>query len=80
MEKVKVKYEILDYQPDAEWMAVKFERPGQEAWVEQFQFPDFSKEKLLDQFGAIACRIAGAWDRIPNHPKELPLPDRKSVV
>ena len=79
MEKVKVSYEILDYQPDAEWIAVKFDRPGQEPWIEQFSFPDFSKEKLLDQFGAIACRLAGAWSRIPDHPKELSIPSKGNL-
>lgn len=75
---MKVKYKVLDYRPEAEWIAVEFtdsDNPNAEPWVEQFVFPDFSKEKLTEQLRAIASRFAGSWTRIPNHPSELSIPE-----
>lgn len=74
---MRVKYKILDYRPDAEWIAVEFNNPNtrdSDPWIEQFSFPDFSAEKLTDHLMAVASRIAGSWERIPNHPEELGIP------
>lgn len=75
---MKVKYKVLDYRPEAEWIAVEFfdeENPDREPWVEQFVFPDFSRDKLIEQLRAIASRFAGSWSRIPGHPSELTIPE-----
>lgn len=73
---MRVKYKVLEYRPEVEWIAVEFTHPDRpdEPWVKQFTFPDFNKEKLMDQIRAVASRIAGSWDRIPNHPTELTIP------
>ena len=78
---MKVKYKVLDYRPEAEWIAVEFTHPDKpdEPWVEQFMFPDFSREKLIDHIRAVASRIAGSWTRIPNHPAKLTIPETGTV-
>lgn len=75
---MKVKYKVLEYLPEAEWIAIEFTHPDRpdEKWVKQFEFPDFTrKEKLEDQIRAVASRIAGAWTRIPEHPAKLVIPE-----
>jgi hypothetical protein len=75
---MKVKYKVLDYRPEAEWIAVEFfdeANPDREPWVQQFVFPDFSRDKLTEQLRAIASRFAGSWTRIPDHPAELSIPE-----
>lgn len=75
---MKVKYKVLEYLPQAEWIAIEFTHPDRpdEKWVKQFEFPDFTrKEKLEDQIRAVASRIAGAWTRIPEHPDKLVIPE-----
>lgn len=78
---MKVNYKVLDYRPEAEWIAVEFTHPDKpdEPWVEQFLFPDFSKEKLLDHIQALASRIAGSWTRISGHPAKLTIPETGAV-
>jgi hypothetical protein len=74
---MKVKYRVIDYRPQHEWISVEFTHPDrpEEPWVREFSFPDFSKEKLVDHLTAVAAGIAGTWARIPNHPAELPIPN-----
>ena len=79
---MKVKYKVLEYLPEAEWIAVEFTHPDRpdEKWIKQFEFPDFTrKEKLIEQIHAIASRIAGQWTRIPDHPAELVIPESGTV-
>lgn len=73
---MKVKYEIDDYRPESEWIQIKWSNPENpdQVWYTQFEFPDFSKEKLIDHIRAVASRVAGSWTRIPDHPKELAIP------
>lgn len=73
---MKIKYEVEHYQPESEWISIKWtstENPELFTYT-QFEFPDFSREKLVDHLNAVASRILGAWSRIPNHPKELTIP------
>ena len=74
---MKVKYKVLEYLPQSEWIAVEFTHPDRpdDRWVRQFEFPDFGREKLIDHIHAVASRIAGSWSRIPNHPAELSIPE-----
>jgi hypothetical protein len=74
---MKVKYKVIEYLPESEWIAVEFTRSDMpnDRWVRQFEFPDFHKEKLLDQIRAVASRVAGSWTRIPNHPEQLTIPE-----
>lgn len=75
---MKVKYKVIDYVPEAEWIAVEFTHPDHPdaKWVRQFEFPDFTrKEKLMDHLRSVASRIAGSWSRIPDHPKDLVIPE-----
>ena len=75
---MKVKYKVVDYRPDAEWIAVEFtdpDRPDMDPWIKQFTFPDFSREKLIDHLHAIASQFAGSWTRIPDHATELTIPE-----
>lgn len=74
---MKVKYKVLEYLPESEWIAVEFTHPDRpdDRWVRQFEFPDFSREKLIDHIHAVASRIAGSWSRIPGHPAELSIPE-----
>jgi hypothetical protein len=73
---MKVKYEIEDYRPDCEWISIKWTSPDEPdlIWYTQFEFPDFSKEKLIDHIRAVASRVAGSWTRAAEHPKELSIP------
>lgn len=74
---MKVTYKVVDYRPEVEWIAVEFthaDRPD-EPWTQQFSFPDFTKEKLIDHIRAVASRVAGAWNRIEQHPAELTIPE-----
>lgn len=75
---MKVKYKVIEYLPEAEWIAVEFTHPDKpdEVWIKQFEFPDFTrKEKLIDHLRAVASRIAGSWTRIPEHPESLVIPE-----
>ena len=74
---MKVKYKVLDYRPEYEWISVEFTHPDRpdEPWVRQFNFPDFSREKLIEHLRAIASGIAGSWGRAPDHPINLTIPD-----
>ena len=78
---MKVKYKVLEYLPQQEWIAVEFTHPDRpdEKWVKQFEFPDFHKEKLIEQISAIASRIAGSWERIPDHPAQLTIPEEGTL-
>ena len=78
---MKVKYKVIDYRPEVEWIAVEFTHPDKpdEVWTQQFSFPDFGKEKLTDHIRAVASRIAGSWTRVPDHPKQLTIPESGSV-
>ena len=79
---MKVKYKVLEYLPQAEWIAIEFTHPDRpdEKWVKQFEFPDFTrKEKLMDQIRAVASRIAGQWTRIPDHPAKLVIAEAGEV-
>jgi hypothetical protein len=73
---MKVKYEIEDYRPDCEWISIKWTSPDEPdlIWYTQFEFPDFSKEKLIDHIRAVASRVAGSWTRAAEHPNELSIP------
>jgi hypothetical protein len=79
---MKVKYKVLHYRPEAEWISVEFwdaDNPDAEPWCHSFEFPDFSKEKLTDQLRAVASRFAGSWSRIPDHPSELTIPEEGTL-
>ncbi len=78
---MKVKYKVLEYLPLQEWIAVEFTHPDRpdEKWVKQFEFPDFHKDKLIEQISAIASRIAGSWERIPTHPIALTIPEEGTL-
>jgi len=79
---MKVKYKVIDYRPEVEWIAVEFTHPDQPdvVWTQQFSFPDFTrKEKLIDHLRAVASRIAGSWTRIPDHPESLVIPESGTV-
>lgn len=79
---MKVNYKVLEYIPEAEWIAVEFTHPDRpdEQWVKQFEFPDFTRaEKLMDHIRAVASRIAGQWERIPDHPAQLVIPETGQV-
>lgn len=74
---MKVTYKVVDYRPEVEWIAIEFthsDRPD-EPWTEQFAFPDFTREKLIDHIRAVASRVAGSWTRISDHPAELSIPE-----
>ena len=76
-----IKYRVLSYQPEIEMIAVELtsaDFPDQ-PYIERFSFPDFSREKLIDQIQAIASRYAGALTRIPDHPSELTIPESGTV-
>ena len=74
---MKVTYKVISYQPEIEQMAVELTSPDypDKPYVERFNFPDFSKEKLMDHISAVASRYAGAVTRIPDHPSELTIPE-----
>ena len=74
---MKVDYKVTGYNPDYELIEVEFTRPDSPSipWVRRFNFPDFTKEKLIDHIRAVASGIAGSWERIPNHPPQLTIPD-----
>ena len=74
---MKVNYKIIEYRPEREWISVEFTHPDRpnEPWTRQFHFPDFGREKLIEQLQAMASGIAGSWTRIPDHPGELTIPD-----
>ena len=78
---MKVKYKVVDYRPEVEWIAVEFTHPDKPdvVWTQQFSFPDFNKEKLIDHIRAVASRVAGAWTRVPDHPKQLTIPESGAV-
>ena len=79
---MKVNYKVLEYIPEAEWIAIEFTHPDRpdERWVKQFEFPDFTRaEKLMDQIRAVASRIAGQWERIQEHPAELVISESGQV-
>lgn len=78
---MKVTYKVVDYRPESEWIAVEFTHADNpdDKWVRQFEFPDFTKEKLIDHIRAVASRVAGSWTRIPNHPQELTIPETGTV-
>lgn len=79
---MKVNYKVLEYIPEAEWIAIEFTHPDRpdERWVKQFEFPDFTRaEKLMDQIRAVASRIAGQWERIQEHPAQLVIPENGQV-
>lgn len=79
---MKVKYKVLHYRPEAEWISVEFwdaDNPEAEPWCHSFEFPDFSREKLIDQLRAVASRFAGSWTRIPDHPTELTIPEEGTL-
>ena len=74
---MKVTYKVVDYRPEVEWIAIEFthsDRPD-EPWTEQFAFPDFTREKLIDHIRAVASRVAGSWTRKSDHPAELSIPE-----
>ena len=73
---MKVNYKIIEYRPEREWISVEFTHPDRpnEPWTRQFHFPDFGREKLIEQLQAMASGIAGSWTRIPDHPGELTIP------
>ena len=74
---MKVNYKVVGYRPDYEWIEVEFTHPDQpdQTWVRRFNFPDFSRDKLIEQIRAIASGIAGSWTRIPEHSAELSIPE-----
>ena len=79
---MKVKYKVIDYKPEVEWIAVEFwdaDKPDMEPWIQQFSFPDFTAEKLTEQLMAIASRFAGSWNRISDHSQELSIPQEGTL-
>lgn len=78
---MKVNYQVIGYNPEVEQIVVEFTNPSPpyQKWMQQFSLPDFSKEKLTDHLRAIASRVGGSWERIPDHPTELTIPEKGSL-
>ena len=73
---MKIKYEIEEYEPEREYMLVKFTSPDNPDWVyyKSLNPPDFSKDKLVELLEACASVVTGFWGRAIAHDAECPIP------
>jgi hypothetical protein len=73
---VKIKYEIEEYDPEREYILVKFtsEENSDHQFYRSLNPPDFSAEKLTELLEAVASVAAGFWERAEKHDKECPIP------
>jgi hypothetical protein len=73
---MKIKYEIEEYDPEREYLLVKFtseENPDHQ-FYKSLNPPDFSAAKLTELLEAVASVAAGFWERAEKHDKECPIP------
>ena len=58
---MKVNYKVVGYRPDYEWIEVEFTHPDQpdQTWVRRFNFPDFSRDKLIEQIRLSRLALPG---------------------
>lgn len=73
---MKIKYEIEEYEPDREYVLVKFTHPDNPdfQYYKSINPPDFSKAKFLNLVEAVASCAGGFWNRAVKHPAECPIP------
>lgn len=73
---MKIKYEIEEYEPEREYMLLKFTSPDHPDWIyyKSLNPPDFSKEKLTELLEAVGSVVTGFWNRAQEHKKECPIP------
>lgn len=73
---MKIKYEIEEYEPDREYLLVKFTSPDNPDWIyyKSLNPPDFSEEKLKELLAAVGTVVTGFWNRAKDHKQECPIP------
>ena len=74
--RMKIKYEIEDYDPKHEYMLIKFTQPDNADWVyyKSVNPPSFTKEKLIELLHAVGTTVTGFWERAEQHLVEPPIP------
>ncbi|MCA8833509.1 MAG: hypothetical protein K8953_00360, partial [Proteobacteria bacterium] len=78
---MKIKYQIEEYDPEREYVLVKFtsdENPDHQ-YDKSLNPMDFSKEKLTELLEAVASVAGGYWNRAENHAVECPI-EKEGVV
>ncbi len=78
---MKIKYEIEEYDPEREYMLVKFtsEDNPDFQYYKSLNPPDFSKAKLIELIEAVGSVAGGYWTRAVQHEKECPIPLEGSI-
>jgi hypothetical protein len=73
---MKIKYEIEEYEPEREYILLKFTSPDNPDWqyYKSLNPPDFSKEKLEELIAAVGSVVTGFWNRAQAHKSECPIP------
>ena len=73
---MKIKYEIEEYEPEREYILLKFTSPDNPDWqyYKSLNPPDFSKEKLEELIKAVGSVVTGFWNRAQAHKSECPIP------
>ena len=66
---MKIKYEIEEYEPEREYILLKFTSPDNPDWqyYKSLNPPDFSKEKLEELIKAVGSVVTGFWNRAQAH-------------
>lgn len=72
---MKITYEIEEYEPEREYLLVKFTSPDNPDWIyyKSLNPPDFSKEKLQELLSAVGSVVTGFWNRAKDHKQECPI-------
>lgn len=73
---MKIKYEIEEYEPEREYILLKFTSPDNPDWqyYKSLNPPDFSREKLEELIAAVGSVVTGFWNRAQAHKSECPIP------
>ena len=73
---MKIKYEIEEYEPEREYILLKFTSLDNPDWqyYKSVNPPDFSKEKLEELIEAVGSVVTGFWNRAQAHKSECPIP------
>lgn len=72
---MKIKYEIEEYEPEREYILVKYTSPEDPEllYYKSLNPPDFSAEKLMELITAVGQTALGFWERAKQHELEMPI-------
>lgn len=73
---MKITYHIEEYDPEREYILLKFTQPDNPDWEywKSINPPSFTKEKLIEFLHALGATVAGFWNRASQHELECPIP------